>query len=88
VGHSGEVTAVAFTPDGQWLLSAGADRTVRLWSVREARLVNTLRLDYRIKHFAFGTARHIFVAGERGPSVLVIAENSSVSETSISQDSS
>jgi WD40 repeat protein len=30
-GHSGAVNAVVFTPDGKHLLSAGSDRTIRLW---------------------------------------------------------
>ena len=32
-GHSGQVWSVAFLPDGQKLLSGGADGTVRVWNL-------------------------------------------------------
>ncbi|MEV7521801.1 helix-turn-helix domain-containing protein [Streptomyces sp. NPDC091371] len=36
-GHTGRVNALAYAPDGRTLVSAGADRTVRLWDPVAAR---------------------------------------------------
>ena len=36
-GHTGDVTAVAFLPDGRALLSASSDGTLRLWDVRTGK---------------------------------------------------
>jgi WD40 repeat protein len=52
-GHNSEVLSVQFSPDGQWLLSGGADFTARIWDVRNGRQMALLKAD-RIGVFAVG----------------------------------
>ncbi|ORX43708.1 hypothetical protein DM01DRAFT_1340671 [Hesseltinella vesiculosa] len=37
-GHSNKLLTVAFSPDGQWLASAGHDKKVLIWNVQDKRL--------------------------------------------------
>lgn len=42
LGHTGQVNAVAFSPDGQMIASASSDHTVKLWRVSDGALLATL----------------------------------------------
>jgi len=41
-GHSSDVTAMAFSPDGQWLVSSSRDQTVRIWCAKTGREITKL----------------------------------------------
>ncbi|MEL7355147.1 MAG: NB-ARC domain-containing protein [Cyanobacteria bacterium J06560_6] len=41
-GHENWVCAIAFSPDGKWLLSGGADRMIKLWNVETSECFKTL----------------------------------------------
>jgi WD40 repeat protein len=41
-GHSAEVNAVAFSPDGQTLASASHDKTIKIWQLSTGKVISTL----------------------------------------------
>ena len=44
LGHTNNVHAIDFTRDGQRLVSGSKDKTIRVWSVTEHRLLQTIRV--------------------------------------------
>jgi WD40 repeat protein len=42
--HAISVLSVAFDPSGTWVLSGGADQTVRVWEAATGRLLHTATL--------------------------------------------
>src|SRR5262245_27079980 len=42
-GHLASVTGLAFTPDGQQIISAGHDKVIRVWDWRGSRTIRTIR---------------------------------------------
>ena len=42
-GHKGKICDLIFTQDGQHLVSASQDKTVRVWNIKTGQLIRTLR---------------------------------------------
>lgn len=45
-GHLATINEIAFTPDGNFLVSASNDKTIRVWNPRTAETVNVIRGQY------------------------------------------
>ena len=51
-GHSFSVNSVAYSPDGQLLVSGSSDRTIKLWR-QDGTFIRTLAIPYDINHQLF-----------------------------------
>lgn len=52
-GHQDRVNAVAFSPDGSWLVSASDDCTIRVWNVLTGKLAVARQFEAAIQTIAF-----------------------------------
>ena len=64
MGHSGAVNSIAFSSDGKYLVSGGADKLLKLWEVSTGREVRTWRAAEGINSVALSPdGAHVVSAG-------------------------
>ncbi|MDM8557822.1 WD40 repeat domain-containing protein [Candidatus Parabeggiatoa sp. HSG14] len=65
-GHTGDVNAVAFSPDGRIIASGSSDTTVKLWGINNGKEIKTLREsqgDVLTVAFNSDNSEHLFASG-------------------------
>ncbi|MBN2533117.1 MAG: PD40 domain-containing protein [Spirochaetales bacterium] len=71
-GHSGSITAIAFSPDGKKLVSGGSDGTINIWEVSSGRLITYCKEQpAAIKAIALSPENNFFVSGSDDGAVAV-----------------
>lgn len=63
-GHSLQVSALAFLPDGKTLASGSRDKTVRLWNVEQRQCTHTLKQGEEVTSLATSPDGHTLAAGD------------------------
>jgi WD40 repeat protein len=71
-GHNGLVTALAFTADGQRLLTTGDDGTVRVWDVASGKELQVCETDVSIRDLSISSdGRYVYTANANATAYVI-----------------
>jgi len=74
VGHLRPVCSLAFSPDGEWLVSGSNDSSIKLWSASRGKLIRTfLGQKGAITSLAFSPDGHLLASGSADKTVVILA---------------
>lgn len=88
VGHAGDLTGVAFSPDGKWIATSSLDQTVRLWPTKNPRYGPDVEIDPTLSIFAADNMEWVawnrngfHAASPRGAEFVGVQTNRSATES-------
>jgi WD40 repeat protein/serine/threonine protein kinase len=70
-GHAGKLWDLAYSPDGKWLATAGADRTARIWDAVSGAPRTAVHHADRVITVAFSPDSRLLASGGPDPTVRV-----------------
>jgi WD40 repeat protein len=68
-GHSGRINSVEFSPDGKTLITAGSDRTIRIWDAATLQQRFVLPHPSSVDYMVVSKNGNLVVSGDRDGSV-------------------
>ena len=71
-GHTDSIEAVAFSPDGNYIISGSSDKTMKVWDIGSGRLIRTLEgLNDSIANIDFSPDGQFIVSSSRDGNIKV-----------------